>query len=252
MISKTTQSLTKLLLRMSSLLSCVPWEDGGGADKVMLVGRKSLLKFYFNSSVFIAYNIYVVFQFPATCKEKHSLAFLRGIMHFIGVSVIVLSSLVGCIQFMLSGDEIMGQFNDAFSYHQSFAAQFCRRDILKSGGFNCGFEPWMKMFIYGSPITSLVGLPIFAMRIPDLKVFLSSMFLSYLNSGGFLANLLFLVLTGVHTWIYTCAVVMIINSSMLLIPQLCQMSVVLREIRYLYKSVKKSVTGLHIFIHSRN
>lgn len=108
------------------------------------------------------------------------------------------------------------------------------------------------MFIYGSPITSLVGLPIFAMRIPDLKVFLSSMFLSYLNSGGFLANLLFLVLTGVHTWIYTCAVVMIINSSMLLIPQLCQMSVVLREIRYLYKSVKKSVTGLHIFIHSRN
>lgn len=124
MISKQAQTLTRQVLRLSSLFHCVPWEYGNPKTK-FLIRKKSLTKFYVNCAILSFHHILLVSKYPVTLRDDNPLGFLRVIIHLVCIAVAIETSFCGFIEFIWSKDAIMGLYNSSFLYHQSFSGKIC-------------------------------------------------------------------------------------------------------------------------------
>jgi hypothetical protein len=66
---------------------------------------------------------------------------------------------------------------------------------------------------------------------PNLKIFLTCLFLNFIKKGGVLGVLLYVVLTLIQLWIFVQAATNLLFFTFLSVPQLCHLQVVLKEIR---------------------
>ncbi|OXA46606.1 hypothetical protein Fcan01_18694 [Folsomia candida] len=228
MISKEAQRLTRVVFKYSSLLKFTPWLFD---EKTCVLRReKSLLPFHLNMAIFLLYNTFLIVQLRTTLGQRDPLAFIRTVIQIIAISASTMISSVSC-EIVLTKDEIMEHYNTAFSYHKKFAQTYCHRKILRDGNFKYGFEIWMKLFLYSMNFLMGFVCPIFAVTGKRLNIFLSSVFINYLKSGGLGPNMFLFFLTLAHMRIFLFGSFIALNCTFLFIPQLCQTIVVLGEIR---------------------
>lgn len=118
MISKTHESLLIQLLKVSSFISCVPWEYGG--HKRFLITKKSLAKFHLNLALIFAYVTFIILRLPNTLNGKDSMQFFRVIIHLI--AIVGTSGLIFITwpQFLVSRDDFIEHVNVTLLYCKKF------------------------------------------------------------------------------------------------------------------------------------
>lgn len=127
MISKSHENLTIQLLKMSSFMSCVPWEYGG--PQRFLIRKKSLTPFYLNLTLFLAYVTFLIFRLPNTLNDKDPLQSIRAIIHVIAIICTLFLILVSWPEFLVSRDHSIEHVNVTYLYYRKFGGKILKTSI---------------------------------------------------------------------------------------------------------------------------